>query len=408
MRRQVWIAMTFLVTLTAGCRLGPPMLRATRSEYNRAVQMSNEEQLLLNLVRMKYRESPLFLDVGSVSAQFNIRKGANFSGRYSNEPTADAGLLGLGTDVSIEERPTITYTPLQGNAYAESLMKPLDLNKIMLLFYSGWRIDRIVRLTVQQINNVQNAVRAAGPTPNTAPVYEDFQELAKAMGDLQVRGLIKLGYESRQETILTSMPAQVVTVADVLDADQKKYRIDKVESAGTYNIMKSVSVPVLRVSTYGVSASEQDGRFARILGVAQGMHQYDIREAFSARGEGDNFQYNELAFGMRSLMGAMFYLSQGVEIPEEHVERGLVTVTLNEDGSVFDWTKVTGDLMSIHTSPMEPADTTLKVKHRGHWFYISENDLTSKSTLVLLLQLLALQAGGAEVEAPVLTLPLGG
>jgi hypothetical protein len=393
--------------LNVSCRLDPSTLMRNRGEYNRAIQLSNEEQLLLNLVRIKYRESPLFLDVGSVSAQFSLEKGASISGRYSSHQPADASLFGLGTNMAVAERPTITYTPLQGNAYAERLMTPLTLDTVMLLFYSGWKIDRILRLTVQQINNVRNAPRAAGPTPAQSPVYEDFQDFTQAMADLQAAGLLNLGYEVRETSVLTTMPADLVTIDDVVAADEKKYKIQETEGRNAYSISKQETVPVLRVAASGNTAIKQDGKFAGILGVAKGMRQYDLKEAFSVQGEGDDFHYNELAIGMRSLIGVLFYLSQGVEIPQSHVDQGLVTVTRNDDGSVFDWTKVTGGLLRVHTSPKRPKNAPLSVEHRGHWFYIKENDLSSKSTMVLLLQLFALRAGGGDVAAPVLTLPLG-
>jgi hypothetical protein len=50
-------------------------------------------------------------------------------------------------------------------------------------------------------------------------------------------------------------------------------------------------------------------------------------------------------------------------------------------------------------------DTQLRVNYRGHWFYIDDSDLESKSTFTLLARIFALQAGKAEGIVPVLTLP---
>jgi hypothetical protein len=383
------------------------MLEASRAEYNRAITRSNEEQLLLNLVRLRYRESPLFLDVGAVSAQFKLEQTADLSGRYSSDQSADASLLGLGSRLAYEERPTITYTPLQGDAYASRLMSPLTFDTVMLLFYSGWRIDRILRLTVQRINNVENAVRAAGPTPRDVPKYKDFAELTDALKQLQWAGQLDLGYETREEEVLGSLPAEQVTVADVIAADEKTYQLRKIPEQNAYALVKVTNVPVIRIARTKVVAGESGRDFARILGIAPGLGQYDMKEAFSARGEGEDFRYDELALGMRSLMGVLFYLSQGVAVPSSHVERGLVTVTRDDAGNVFDWSEVTGDLLKIQSATERPANAATAVRYRDHWFYIAEDDLDSRTTMVLLLQLFALQAGGADVQAPVLTLPLG-
>ena len=49
----------------------------------------------------------------------------------------------------------------------------------------------------------------------------------------------------------------------------------------------------------------------------------------------------------------------------------------------------------------------VKIKYRGAWFSIADNDLNSKSTFTMLTQLGALQAGGSPTTSPVLTLPIG-
>ena len=61
-----------------GCaRLGPSTLETERGNYNIAVQRTNDEQLLLNLVRLKYRDTPLFLEVTSVASQYTLTGNAN-------------------------------------------------------------------------------------------------------------------------------------------------------------------------------------------------------------------------------------------------------------------------------------------------------------------------------------------
>ena len=61
-----------------GCVMGPRFLEASRVSYNEMIQRTDNEQLLLNLVRLKYRETPVFLEVGSVSAQFVFEQSASF------------------------------------------------------------------------------------------------------------------------------------------------------------------------------------------------------------------------------------------------------------------------------------------------------------------------------------------
>jgi hypothetical protein len=47
------------------------------------------------------------------------------------------------------------------------------------------------------------------------------------------------------------------------------------------------------------------------------------------------------------------------------------------------------------------------VHHRGWWFYIADDDQTSKSTFGLLNILFSLQSSSGEGKSPLLTLPIG-
>ena len=110
----------------------------------------------------------------------------------------------------------------------------------------------------------------------------------------------------------------------------------------------------------------------------------------------------------RSMMGVLFYLSQAVEVPQAHRDRGWVTTTVDADGQPFDWSQVTGDLLRVRVQATPPWHPAAAVRCQGYWYYIDNADLTSKSTLGLLSQLFALQAGDAKGATPVLTLPIGG
>ena len=68
----------------------------------------------------------------------------------------------------------MTYTPLHGGEFVRQVMSPIDLSTLLLLYHSGWAVDRILRICVQEFNDVPNASGASGPTPDQAPIYEDF------------------------------------------------------------------------------------------------------------------------------------------------------------------------------------------------------------------------------------------
>jgi hypothetical protein len=70
----------------------------------------------------------------------------------------------------------------------------------------------------------------------------------------------------------------------------------------------------------------------------------------------------------------------------------------------FDWSQVTGELMRVCAQDAEPVGAYLAVRHRGHWFYIRDDDHKSKSTFALLAQLFSLQSGEKTGLVPILTI----
>src|SRR4029077_235931 len=61
---------------TGGCAFGPKVLELSHGRYNEAVRRVHEEQLLRNLVHMRYNEPPLDLNVSSIAAQYELDGGA--------------------------------------------------------------------------------------------------------------------------------------------------------------------------------------------------------------------------------------------------------------------------------------------------------------------------------------------
>jgi hypothetical protein len=112
----------------------------------------------------------------------------------------------------------------------------------------------------------------------------------------------------------------------------------------------------------------------------------------------------------RSLLQALYFVAQSVDVPAEHAERGLATVTLTQDGRPFDWQRVTKGLFRVRSTKGDerPSQAHVAIPYKGWWFYIDETDQGTKSTFSLLMELARLELSGKSGSSPVLTLPLGG
>ena len=170
----------FLALLASGCAtgLGPQAVRGERPDYNQQILRSADAEMLLNLVRMRYNDTPLFLELGTVVASYGCDTSLNAGGTI---PASGSNVATLGSAFAYGEHPTITYTPLAGEEFATRMLTPIPLDSIMLFEQAGWRADRLLLVTVQRINDVLNAPTANGPTPELKPDYEAFADLAEGM-----------------------------------------------------------------------------------------------------------------------------------------------------------------------------------------------------------------------------------
>ena len=352
-----FILLIFL-TSTSGCNnLGPTTLKSERSNYNLAVQRTNDEQLLLNLARLKYRDTPFFMEVSSVASQFTFSTSANASATLQD---GVKGLFGLGGSLGMTEKPTVTYSPLQGDQFIQRVLSPLPLETITLLYRSGWSVERIFRLCFQRMNNVKNAPGASGPTPKKAPQFKEFIEATKYLRELQSQDTLNLFFQKQD----------------------------------------GVPQIILQITEEGKNL-EPANNFAKALNVEPGREKYVI--TFSPKQN----EPDQIRVVTRSLLGILFYLSQAVEAPDQDIRAGKVTRTLKSSGETFDWRELTGELLRIQSKPNRPENSTLMVFYRGTWFYIDDSDLKSKSTFSLLSQIFSLQAGKIKDNSPVLTLGVG-
>ena len=56
----------------SGCAFGPKVLEKTHGRYQESFRLVDEEQLLRNLVHLRYSELPMALNVSSIAAQYEL------------------------------------------------------------------------------------------------------------------------------------------------------------------------------------------------------------------------------------------------------------------------------------------------------------------------------------------------
>ncbi|MGH7175867.1 MAG: hypothetical protein ACREJC_00675, partial [Tepidisphaeraceae bacterium] len=94
-----------------GCSaFGPRQVTMDRFDYNSAVARSTDEQMLLNLVRLRHSEVPVFLALNSVLTQYIWSGDVSVAGSSGENLSFPSWNVGGSASVRYFERPTITYT----------------------------------------------------------------------------------------------------------------------------------------------------------------------------------------------------------------------------------------------------------------------------------------------------------
>ena len=356
-----------------GCATGdgPRAVGNERHLYNEILSRTEDEQLLVNIVRLRYNDTPHFLDMGSVVVQYGIEKrgtaGVQFGigGFFSGAAADDAGGAVSG-GVTFSERPTVSYTPLQGEAYARRLLSAIPLEVIWLLSNSGWSVERLFVLCVERLNDLENAVTASGPPPESAPIFEDFQRIAELARTLQQKRALTLKAVDGEQ----------------FDANGLQL-VMRLRRTGDENVDRRLKELATRLG-YG----EDVERIPLSISRSTGTELTTLTRT-------------------RSLLGVLYFIAHSVRVPQEHIDRGIVRVTMDDSGQPFDWDRVTGRVMRIHSSRERPASAYVAVRYRDHWFYIDDRDHDAKATFGLLQLLFSLQSTTGDGPVPLLTIPTG-
>lgn len=220
------IRFILFITILAliGCTsIGTRLLPKNRQGFNGAMINSDEQQLLLNLVRIQFEDRPFFLSVESIttsntfsfgglpSSSFN--KGANSQnlstdilGRVSSSVGNALNFsqsYGYSPNASLSDSPTISFSPLQGEKFTKQILSKLSMSTLFLLLNSGWNIDRVMRSLVEQIDDYENvAVLSSRAIPN----YKKFIDLVEYIEELYEEKIIY--YNFSEITTITLEPGQ--------------------------------------------------------------------------------------------------------------------------------------------------------------------------------------------------------
>lgn len=332
---------------TSCSSLGHRTVRDDQFNYGGAIASASAEQLLMNMVRLRYDVPPVFLTVSSVISQYRRSTSLSLRAGLGTSATGDdTGSVGVGA-VWVD-RPTITYTPVTGRDFARTFLTPLQPQQIFALLQSGWPADLAVRLSIVSINGVKNESSRPSRRQVADPAFWELMEVmrrlreASALGTRPVRG---------SEDSQTSLFLRDEDLTPEIAADQKRFR--------------------------------------ELLFLASDEHDFQLTAGLIPD------EPDEITVLTRSIRDIMLNLAWRFDVPPEHVSEGRTAESFVSPRS---------PLIQVHFADSRPSEAYVAVESRGYWFYIDDRDRASKRAFSFLHMLLSLTETPEPGLGPILSI----
>ena len=340
------------LTLTACSSFGTDRMAPDRFDYNQAIGQSSNQQMLLNLVRLRYRDVPVFLSVSSVLSQYVYLGRANLA-------AATGSSVSGGLGVSYIDRPTISYSPLSGEEFAQQLLTPIPSASIFSLAQSGWPAGQLMMMSFERLNHLNNI--AFGPVLS----QEQVKQMKKF--ELAIKLIVELGKHNGFDS----------------------YRGEGKDAKNRYLVFEAHPTP---------ETQKLIDQFKKVLRLDADTSVFRITDRQINR------KPDEITIKLRSLLTLMGFLSHGVEVPAIHMQDKFVEhsaeVVNIENNDFF-------VPLHISSSEEEPDNAFVAIEYQDYWFYIEHSDHISKQAFGLLTYLYMLQAPQTPGGMPLITIPAG-
>ncbi len=335
-----------LAALSACASIGPKTLSRDQFNYSDSIGEAWKVQMLLNIVKLRYGDTPVFLEVSSVVNQYEFQSELGV-----NALSGSPSVQGINAKGKFTDKPTISYNPINGEAFTRGLLTPILPETVFSLIQADWPANLVLEMTLKSINGIRNS---AGGLLGSRRADPDFRKVSQALFNIQREGGIGMRLEQRANENVSLITFYTP-------------RAEKVEA----------DIQLL----------------SELLEIELGKHEMPL--VFGAARRNDQ----EVAVLTRSMLDILVALSAQITVPQSDIDEHRVTPNQHEDEP---------KLISIQSSSQPPEDAFISVPYRDNWYWIADTDLASKRMLTVMVLLFSLvQTGNVTPVAPVLTIQAG-
>ena len=346
-----------LALLETGClhpMIGPKSLPRDRAGYSAGIADSWKEQMLLNVVKIRYIDVPIFVDISSITTGYSLTQGANAGGTIATG--SDNSSAALGIAATFGYTPTITYSPLTGGAFIQGLLTPLPAPLIFGAIQNGIPADLIMLSAVVSINGLKNQQATLTGITTADP---DFDKVRHLVRKIQLSGGVR--------TYVKPDPKGPATVV-------------------------AVRKPGLSSETLADIAELRS-----LLKLNPDAEEFSLVQAPVSSSD------TEIAMLTRSVINVMQNMAADVEVPAEDLAktRAFPGYERGREHGIPD----TARMIRINSSKQKSPEAFVSVNYRNTWFWINDGDLHSKQVFLQLMNLMTLADTAPRAAAPVITIP---
>ena len=342
--------------LVTGCaHLGPKTVTVDRFDYSTAIADSWKQQTLLNIVKIRYVDLPVFVDVASIVAGYSLQTGVTVGGVVSSERAVQGNYGSIGGQGIYTDRPTITYVPMTGEKFLRGLITPIDPKNVFFLLQSGYAADFILGMAVESLNGVRNRSTAGGTVREADP------ELIRALDllrEVQAAGAFGMRVEE-----------------------------DKVKGSTGVVFFQRDDVPA--------DIAEKVAEIRQLLKLPAEQQKFVLTYSPMRGAE------NELAVNSRSMLQIMQAFASRLDVPDAHLKDHSAWPSLENAPAA----ESRQQNPRIHSGKDKPANAFAAVRYRDYWFWVDNGDLQTKRALTVVMFFFTLVDTGSPEKLPLITIP---
>ncbi len=340
--------------LTSCTLVGPATVNSGRLAYNESIVETNNQQLLLLVLRNRYGERGNLLALNSVTANVSVTTKVSTQLGFGDSGDYLGNLVPFGAGVVYEENPTIFYSPVGGEKYANRLMSPLSLRELMLFASNLTDPARVYFTFVSRINDIHNP------------------------------GFL---YDSQ---LVDPRFSRLIELFSKLDKAQRLHWTNNSQNSDRYSIV---------IDHYWPDYSADVAEIYKLLDLS-------APETFSSRIEipvslgPDNPVEGGVSISTRSIYRLLDILSAAIDVPEQD--------QVNRKALSYPPPGLVGQKLRVRRASVAPETASTAVQYRDAWYYIDDTNQNTKLffRLVTTLMSVSIADSTSSAAAPLLTVPV--